>query len=356
MRRKRKKSRARWALALAGAVVAPLTQAASWLVWRPSLPHPIEAPRRRIETRAGLLATYEDDSGRGVPVLLLHSLGPSGCAYELHGLFEALRGARPILAVELPGYGSSRHARVRGSESALASLVEELVAEVALRFGEKVDVVAVGNTAVAAARAVERSATNVRSLVLVSPPSTRARPRAWLRRACVAALRLPLVGAGVHRVATSRPVLELSLARRTKNLPRALVHHAWSSARQARAHVATTAALATDLVGSRELPVTKVPTLVLVGAGEVPGGVLRSPLAVPGRLVVVIDDAKALPHVERPFEAAAAMRTFWREHGRRPELRLVRGSGKAAPRVVTRPAVHRVKLRDVAPDSSAGRR
>lgn len=358
MGKRRRSKRTAWPLALAAAVVAPAAQVASWLFSRPTMPHPLDAPRRTIETRAGALASYEDDGGRGNPVLLLHSTGPAGCAYELHGLFEALRGERPLVAVELPGYGSSTEAAARLSEVALTTVVEELVAQLGLRFGETVDVVAFGRTGLAAAQAAARIPKQVRSLVLVSPPATAAgfvgrkleKVTSPLRRAGAALLGAPGIGAAVHRVATTRPALEIALARRSAEVPRALLHHAWFAARQPCAHRAQLESLRAALRGGADastFAACKVPMLVVLGEGEVPDGVLRSPLAVPGRTLAVVPQTKALPHVERPFETAAAMRAFWLGMRPKPALRLVRGQGLGRAMTTTpRPA-----LRDVAPDS-----
>ncbi len=362
MRKKRRRKGTAWPMALAAAVVAPAAQAASWVLSRPSMPHALEAPVRTIETRAGALSAYEDDSGRGAPVLLLHSVGPAGCAYEVRGVFEALRGERTLVAVELPGYGFSAASAARATENGLASVVEELVAQLALRHGESVDVVAFGRTGIAAARAAAQSPKHVRSLVLVSPPAGSSRPfaravhraSAPLRRIGAALLRAPGVGAVVHRVATTRPALELALARRAREVPRALLHHAWFAARQSNAHVAQLEALRTLLLAEAEedtIPKTKVPVLVVLGAGEVPDGVLRSPLATAGRTLAVVPETHALPHIERPFETAAAMKAFWLAMRPKPELRLVHNQRQPVRPIPLR----RARLRDVAPDSARRR-
>src|SRR4051794_36329079 len=65
---------------------------------------------RRVEDdfgNLGMLSHYEDDSGEGAPVVLLHSVNAAASAYEMRPLFEALRGRRPVYALELPGFGFS---------------------------------------------------------------------------------------------------------------------------------------------------------------------------------------------------------------------------------------------------------
>src|SRR5688500_10817894 len=68
----------------------------------------LDASRRTIlNARAGCVSCYEDTSGSGTPVLLLHSINAAASAYEMRPLFEALRGERPVFAPDLPGFGLS---------------------------------------------------------------------------------------------------------------------------------------------------------------------------------------------------------------------------------------------------------
>jgi pimeloyl-ACP methyl ester carboxylesterase len=323
------------------------------------MPHAIDAARGTLTTRAGTLTTYIDDRARSAPVLLLHATGPLGCAYEMAPLFDALRAERTVIAVELPGYGA-HPVDVAAAPAPLAAVVEEIIEEVALRHGELVDVVATRHTGLAAAMAVGRTAKHVRSLVVVSPPEAAplrlgralAQP---LRRACAVALAAPVLGAAVHRVATSRVGLEVLLRRRAKRTPYALMHHAWFSARQEGAHLARVEALRAALAArpERTLPAVPVPTLVVLGAGEVPDGVLCSPLATAGRTLAVVPETVALPHVERPVETAAALRSFWATLRSKPALRLVRGQGQGQGQ--GRAPARRGALRDVAPDGARRR-
>lgn len=45
-----------------------------------------------------------------MPLLLVHSAGPGSSAAELKPLYETFAATRPVLALELPGFGSSTHA------------------------------------------------------------------------------------------------------------------------------------------------------------------------------------------------------------------------------------------------------
>ena len=126
---------------------------------------------------------------------MLHDASALGSAYEMRGLFEAFRGERPVIAVDLPGFGFSERPSLPLTRLAGTTLVEELVADVSRRYGASVDVVAVGIAGELAARAALTASRNVRSLTLVSPTgfmmgrAALGRPRAALPGRRVSQLR-----------------------------------------------------------------------------------------------------------------------------------------------------------------------
>lgn len=77
------------------------------------LPDAIPATKARFNSEAaGSISYYHDKSGSGRPLLLIHSVNAAASAYEMRPLFEHYRGARPVYALDLPGYGfSERSAR-----------------------------------------------------------------------------------------------------------------------------------------------------------------------------------------------------------------------------------------------------
>lgn len=46
--------------------------------------------------------------GEGAPVVLVHSVNAAASSFEMRPLFEGLRGERPVLAFDLPGFGRSQ--------------------------------------------------------------------------------------------------------------------------------------------------------------------------------------------------------------------------------------------------------
>lgn len=335
------------ALGLAGAVVAPLAWLARAMLPSPVLPHAVAAPRRILGSSVGRVSYYEEGSVSGTPAVLLHDVGPAGCAYELRAVFDALRVERPVVAADLPGYGFSERRAEPLDREGYARFVEELVADVAVRHGSPVDVVAVGTTCELAALAALRCRSLLRSLVLVGPTGFGSRSGVFAgavsagQRALGHALALPVVRPLVHRAITSKPVLRATLARRATASPEArLVEYAHASAQQPCACAAPVAALfgqlsdryvAADVYEQLTIPLcfvhgdaTRAPIEALVGerpslrAVHVPGG--------------------ARPHLENPEATTDAMRAFWRSILRRPALRLIRGGAVSPPRGSARAA------------------
>lgn len=325
-------------MTLAGAVFAPVAWAARHVLTHPVLPHAIAAPRRVLSsTSAGRISYYEDDGASGLPVVLLHDLGPAGSAYALRALFDSLRVDRPVIAPDLPGYGFSERRAAGFSREDYVRFVEEVVVDVSRRYGATVDIVAIGATGEIAASAVVHSSRHVRSLSLVSPTGFGRASRlvsrlSPLRR--IAGRRV--VGPVVHRACASRLALRMTLSRRSQGaLDEGLVRYASAAALQPRARPAILAAVsgalaAPDVVAS-VYDALRVPTCFLHGSEA---GVSRAEID----LLIAgherfrrseIRGARAMPHVERVAETAEALRVFWRGLAVKPQLRVIRGERSA---------------------------
>lgn len=321
-------------MTLAGAVVAPVAWAARQVFAHPVLPHAIAAPRRVLSaTSVGRISYYEDDGASGLPVVLLHDVGPAGSAYALRGLFDALRADRPVIAPDLPGYGFSERRGGRWIRDDYVAFVGELVADVSRRYGATVDIVAIGAAGEIAASAVVCSSRHVRSLTLIAPTGfgRAARVASRLSRLRRVTAR-PVVGGVVHRACASRLALRMTLSRRSQGaVDDGLVRYTRAAALQPRARAAILAAVsgalsAPDVVASVYATV-RVPTCFVHGSeASVPRSELDSLVAGHDAFRrVEIRGARAMPHVERPAETAGALRVFWRGLAVKPQLRLIRG-------------------------------
>jgi hypothetical protein len=88
----------------------------------------IEAERRSIDTRdCGRVGYYVDDSVAGRPLLLVHSLNAAPSAMEMRPLFDHYRRERPVVALDLPGFGISE----RGDRDYTPELLADAVDAVA---------------------------------------------------------------------------------------------------------------------------------------------------------------------------------------------------------------------------------
>jgi pimeloyl-ACP methyl ester carboxylesterase len=251
-----------------------------------ALPHPIvaqaiSAPRRvHCSSSLGRISYYEDAGVPGLPALLLHDVATPGSAFAFRALFDELRRDRPVVAPDLLGHGYSPRRKPAFTRAEHVRFVEEVLADVAKRFGMTVDVVAVGTTCEVAAEAIVRSSRRVRSLVMISPTGFVSGP--WLATRLRALLaRATRAGAGLRDPNVAAEVYD------ALRVPTCFVHG----------------------------DAFDVPRLELdvLAAGH------------PSFRHSEIHGARTAPHVERPAETVDTLRAFWRTLAVKPELRLVRG-------------------------------
>jgi len=150
-----------------------LLRTSLWQARHRRLQPAIRARSRELQSElAGRLTFYTNVSDFAHvaerPLVLLHGVHTRASAFEMNGLFEALRDERPLYALELPGFGcSERDERAYGPE-VYESAIRELL-ELAARDGAPADVLAVGLTSEYAARIAVIAPELVHSLVLVAP-------------------------------------------------------------------------------------------------------------------------------------------------------------------------------------------
>ena len=239
------------------------------------LPLPFDAARRERDLGdLGRLCTYEDLSGAGCPMLLIHSVNAAACAKEMQPLFERFRGERPVIAVDLPGFGASTLA-VTPERSTYQRALSELLVELQERFGKPVDVVASSLSAEFAAVAISRQQACVRSFWMLSPTGFAKEnqvERLGAERIAERRRRLdnPLIGRGLFRLLRARPVLRYFLQKSTAGRPDPdLERYMAKSAAQAGAHRAPLAFLSGALfepnVRSRYYARIGVPTWIFYG-------------------------------------------------------------------------------------------
>ncbi len=108
------------------------------------------------------------------PLLLVHSMNASGAAAEMRPLYEHARRTRPVLAIDLPGFGLSERSQRDYTPRLMTDAVHDAVAWLQQRQGPApVDVVGLSLSCEFVARAAVEAPGQFRSLALVSPTGFR---------------------------------------------------------------------------------------------------------------------------------------------------------------------------------------
>lgn len=155
------------------------------------------------------------------PLVLVHSVNAAASAAEVRPLFDHYAARRPVLALELPGFGSSdRVDRPYGPALMSSAVLSALDYLRSLGFADAPDVLAVSLSCEFVARAALRQPQRFHSVCLVSPTGLaggrdeaydegRSKKKPWL----LAVLRFPLWSWLLFRALTSRPSLRWFLQR-----------------------------------------------------------------------------------------------------------------------------------------------
>ena len=197
-----------------------------------SLPESLDAERAALQTRnAGCMAYYHDTSGSSRPLVLLHSVNAAPSALEMKPLFEHYRGARPVYAPELPGFGHSDRPDIAYTPQLYAAVLGDFLEQV---VGTGADVVALSLGAEFAARLALERPSLVRSLTLISPTgmSVRRPPGGALSERIHRVLRFPVLGSGLFSLVRSRRSIRYFLGLAFEgDTPPEMIEQAWRTAR-----------------------------------------------------------------------------------------------------------------------------
>ncbi|WP_341889953.1 alpha/beta hydrolase [Variovorax sp. YR752] len=137
---------------------------------------PPALPGRLLELRgdAGRLALYlsepPGDAASAAPLLLVHSVNAAGSSREMRPAWERYATRRPVIAVDLPGFGLSERSERAYTPRLMTDAVLCAARELQRRHGGRpIDVMALSLGCEFAARAVSEAPALFRSLALVSP-------------------------------------------------------------------------------------------------------------------------------------------------------------------------------------------
>jgi pimeloyl-ACP methyl ester carboxylesterase len=233
-------------------------------------------------------------------LLLCHGINAAGSSREFAAVFDALAAEYHVLAPDFPGFGRSDRPPLLYS----GSLYTTFVTEVADELVE--DAICVASSLSGAYAASAAEAVNFERLVLVCP-TARTVPgrRVWLR----SVLRSPLVGEAVFNLLTCEPSLRYFERDHGVSDPAILteefIDYRWRTAHQPGARFAPASFVSGFLdpdvdLGSTLAGLERV-TIVWGREADLPPLERGRELAAAAdATLVVIDDAKLLPHVERP--------------------------------------------------------
>ncbi|MCU0681687.1 MAG: alpha/beta fold hydrolase [Polyangiaceae bacterium] len=129
------------------------------------------------DARVGRLWCYGGE-GRGVPLVLVHSVNAAASAFEVRPLYEHYASARPTYAFDLPGFGLSERSARAYTPRLMTDALLAVVREVRRRHGgAPVDALALSLSCEFLARAAVEEPGAFRTLALVSPTGFSGPPR-----------------------------------------------------------------------------------------------------------------------------------------------------------------------------------
>lgn len=300
-----------------------LASAGGWLAWRglmsePMLPLPpaLQAERRTFTLPGfGDLSYYRDESGEGVPLVLIHSINAAPSAFEMKPLFEQYRGKRPVYALDLPGFGFSSRANTVYSPLLYARAIGEFLRQV---VQTSADVITLSLSAEFAARYSLEPEQLMRSLVMITPTGFRPSMPDVPEEALYGFFTFPLWSQALYSLVVSKPSIRYySNQSFVDEAPDAFVDYAYATSHQPGARHApfyfVSGQLFTKQVREVIYDKVSVPTVVLYD---------RDPNVSFEALPYFVNShdnwqaeriapSMGMVHWDHPLETATILDTFW---------------------------------------------
>lgn len=174
-------------------------------------------------------------AGEGRPLLLLHAIGAGCSAYEWRSVFGELSQTRQVFAPDLLGFGKSDKPKIAYTAETYLDLIADFIEQA---IGQKTDIIASSLSAAFAVALAQRRPELVGKLILVCPTGLQAlsAPLQPAGKALTATLKLPVLGATLYNLITSKLGLRQYLQQRVYASPEpvddALVTHFHHAAHQ----------------------------------------------------------------------------------------------------------------------------
>lgn len=165
---------------------------------------------------------WERAAARSVPLLVVHSINATASAFEMEPLVTRQAAHRPVIALDLPGFGAASKPDQRYPPALMQQAIRAAIDWIARHLNrEPIDVVALSLGCEFATEVVLQRPDCIRTLALISPTGMEGRrvdehyqggatreSTLWRRL-----LRHTRLGRGLYRVLTSRPSIRWFLAR-----------------------------------------------------------------------------------------------------------------------------------------------
>ncbi|EMA45821.1 alpha/beta fold hydrolase [Halococcus saccharolyticus] len=285
--------------ALAGAGLVAVTNRA--LTGRAGvLDHALPGTQHTYRWRGFDIAYAEAGDPDDPDCLLLHGINAAGSSREFERVFEQLAAEYHVIAPDFPGFGRSDRPPLVYSASLYTTFVTEFACELTD------DAVCVASSLSGAYAALAADDAGFAELVLVCPTAeTMPERRVWFR----SLLRSPFVGEALFNLLASKPSLRYFERDHAIADPSILteeyIDYRWRTTHQPGARFApasfVSGFLDPDIDLGDRLAALDIPTTIVWGRDADPPGLERGrELAdTADARLVVFDDAKLLPHVER---------------------------------------------------------
>ncbi len=301
-----------------------VTAVGGWLAYQSLKPGTVPLPEA-IETNrtdftsesAGRVSYYLARQNQGRPLLLIHSINAAASAFEIKPLFNHYRAARPVYALDMPGYGFSERSDSRPYLPDLytQTIIDMLETQIE---DEPADVIVMSLSSEFAARAALRRPELFNSLTLISPSGLSTQPIDLPGEQIYQAVSVPLWSQPLFDLLTVRPSIRYFLQKNfVGEVPETMVEYAYATSHQPQARIAPLYFLSGQMFSPDIMPTVyeklTVPTLVIYDRDpnlkfdKLPD-VLRSNDVWRSERIA---PSLGLPHWEKLEETTEALDKFW---------------------------------------------
>lgn len=316
-------------------LVSLLTVAFGWILYsRRYIDHSvkvgdlIEADHKDYNSpQNGRISYYVDQTMKGVPLLIVHSVNAAAGVHEIKPIFDAYRNKRPVYAIDLPGFGNSQKGPRLYSPALYQAAISDFIKNL---IETPVDIISLSLSSEFVTLASLESPELIRSIIMISPTGfslsieqgmKNRKRNVSLQNLIYSLLSVPLWSRAIFDIIASRPSISFFLQKSFVNqIPSGMVETAYALAHQPGAHCAPIAFLSGKLFTNqvKENVFDQISQQVLVVYDQDP----YTKFELLGSIVhskqnwhsIRIKPTRGLPHFDKPGETFFAFDQFWKEN------------------------------------------